>query len=118
MENKIYYISCTSGSYDDWNKFTVATCSNSTIADELKKKFIAQVKEFKTRYTFEEQNILENEMQIEFDNNNGDIRPDNKRLNDYYKWKYGEDLKTSLHINDDSCEIEEIELDKIVYKFE
>ena len=115
MENKIYLITATSGCYDDWNKFTVGIATTPQQADEIKNEFIAKTKECKSRYSPDEELHLEEELQIEFDNYEGNIREDNKRLNDYWDWKYTEN---SLNINDNSCGIEEIELNKMIYNFD
>lgn len=103
--DKVYIIESYSGTQYDVHSFIVAICDTPEAADRMKNRYVAEVKEYQSRYTPEQCNKLDKDSQEE------EIA--SKSLQEYWEWKYSEQQTASIQVT-----VKEQYVNKLLYSFE
>ena len=113
MEEKVYMVRCTSGSWDDASWFVIGIYSTALLADEAKNKWLAELMQMRyEKYSKEEI--------IEFKRQSEEIEmlltlEERENLRKFESWYYCCGL---FDINIDCLKVEELPLNQNIYKFQ
>ncbi len=103
MSHKIYVVWTTKGSWDTYSDIVIGVFNDPMLADEAKRKYIAELDGLKAKYSPEQQEKLDDECE-----DYRIIADYPKHLKEFHDWQYRKEIpQYSLHVFVDEYTINE-----------